>query len=129
MAKVIFYTYPSCTSCRKTKVWLTDHEVNYEERHLFRNRPNANELMELLKLSKSGVEELVAKRSDTYKRLKVNLNDLPLSQAIQLLSDDPKLLKRPIITDGKHLVVGYHKEDLRRIASEKDKHKQESKLV
>ncbi|MCQ2011324.1 MAG: Spx/MgsR family RNA polymerase-binding regulatory protein [Sporolactobacillus sp.] len=126
MSKLIFYTYPSCTSCRKTKGWFKDHHVSYEERHLFRNRPDANELMELIKLSKSGIDDLLATRSETYKRLNVNLNDLPLSKALQLLSDEPKLLKRPIITDGKHLIVGYHQEDLQRLAFNKTLQKEKS---
>ncbi|EST11043.1 Spx/MgsR family RNA polymerase-binding regulatory protein [Sporolactobacillus laevolacticus] len=126
MRKLIFYTYPSCTSCRKTKGWLKDHDVNYEERHLFRNRPDAKELLELIKLSKSGVEELLATRSATYKKLTVNLNDMPLSQALQLLSDEPKLLKRPIITDGTQLIVGYHQDDLQRLAIRDKREQQQS---
>jgi Spx/MgsR family transcriptional regulator len=128
MRKLIFYTYPSCTSCRKTKGWLKDHDISYEERHLFRNRPDAQELMELIKLSKSGVEELLATRSTTYKKLTVNLNDMPLSEALQLLSDEPKLLKRPIITDGKQLVVGYHQEDLKKL-TQNDKRDHQKSIV
>lgn len=112
MKKLIFYTYPSCTSCRKTKGWLRDHAVSYEERHLFRNRPNVAELMELIKLSKSGVEDILATRSTTYKQLDFDLDNLPLSRALRLLSEEPRLLKRPILTDGERLVVGYHRDDL-----------------
>lgn len=116
MKKLIFYTYPSCTSCRKTKGWLKEHAISYEERHLFRNRPNVAELMELIKLSKSGVEDILATRSATYKQLGIDLDNLPLSQALRLLSEQPKLLRRPILTDGERLVVGYHQDDLMRIA-------------
>ncbi|MCO7176571.1 Spx/MgsR family RNA polymerase-binding regulatory protein [Sporolactobacillus kofuensis] len=124
MRKLIFYTYPSCTSCRKTKGWLKDHDVTYEERHLFRNRPDAKELLEMIKLSKSGIEDLLATRSATYKQLDVNLNELPLSKALQLLSDEPKLLKRPIITDGQQLIVGFHQEDLQRLMNTKRREQQ-----
>ncbi|MFT8362150.1 MAG: Spx/MgsR family RNA polymerase-binding regulatory protein [Sporolactobacillus sp.] len=116
MAKLIFYTYPSCTSCRKTKGWLSSHDICYEERHLFRDHPNASELMELLKLSKSGVEELLATRSTEFKNLSVDINTLSLSRALQLLAKEPKLLKRPILTDGKRLVVGYHHDQLVKFA-------------
>lgn len=117
MKKLVFYTYPSCTSCRKTKGWLKQHDIPYEERHLFRNKPNASELMELLKLTKSGVEDILATRSALYKQLKVDLDTLPLSQAVQLLSSEPGLLRRPILTDGEKLVVGYHSDDLMRMTA------------
>ncbi|MDD9149222.1 MULTISPECIES: Spx/MgsR family RNA polymerase-binding regulatory protein [unclassified Sporolactobacillus] len=119
MKKLIFYTYPSCTSCRKTKGWLRDHAVSYEERHLFRNRPNVAELMELIKLSKSGVEDILATRSTTYKQLDFDLDNLPLSRALRLLSEEPRLLKRPILTDGERLVVGYHRDDLMQMVFQK----------
>ncbi|RYM06039.1 Spx/MgsR family RNA polymerase-binding regulatory protein [Sporolactobacillus sp. THM7-7] len=112
MKKLVFYTYPSCTSCRKTKGWLNEHAIHYEERHLFRNSPKAHELMELIKLSSSVVKDILATRSMTYKSLDIDLDNLPLSQALQLLSDRPKLLRRPILTDGEHLIVGYNKEKL-----------------
>lgn len=118
MGKLVFYTYPSCTSCRKTKGWLKDHDIPYEERHLFRDKPNVSELMELVKLSKSGVEDILATRSTLYKQLNVDLEALPLSEALQLLSSEPRLLRRPILTDGEKLIVGYHSDDLKRIISE-----------
>ncbi|WP_100488263.1 Spx/MgsR family RNA polymerase-binding regulatory protein [Sporolactobacillus pectinivorans] len=118
MGKLVFYTYPSCTSCRKTKGWLKDHDIPYEERHLFRDKPNVSELMELVKLSKSGVEDILATRSTLYKQLNVDLDALPLSEALQLLSSEPRLLRRPILTDGEKLIVGYHSDDLMKIISE-----------
>jgi transcriptional regulator, Spx/MgsR family len=125
MKKLVFYTYPSCTSCRKTKGWLKQHDISYEERHLFRNKPNASELMELLKLTRSGVEDILATRSSLYKQLKVDIDTLPLSQAVQLLSSEPGLLRRPILTDGEKLVVGYHSDDLMRMtAGDNDKVRQ-----
>ncbi|KAF0822442.1 Regulatory protein Spx [Cytobacillus firmus] len=39
-----FFTYPSCTSCGKTKKWLTAHSIDFEERHLFRETPSPREL-------------------------------------------------------------------------------------
>jgi Spx/MgsR family transcriptional regulator len=120
MKKLVFYTYPSCTSCRKTKGWLKQHDITFEERHLFRNKPNASELMEMLKLTKFGVEDILATRSTLYKQLKVDLDALPLSKAVELLSSEPGLLRRPILTDGEKLVVGYHSADLKRMTSTDD---------
>ena len=45
MAEVEFYPYSSCPSCRKTKKWLIDNQVIFEERHLFRQTPTVEELI------------------------------------------------------------------------------------
>ncbi|PUB12581.1 Spx/MgsR family transcriptional regulator [Paenisporosarcina sp. OV554] len=60
MSKVEFYTYPSCTSCRKTKKWLIDNQVIFEERHLFRQTPTVEELKLLLTLTSEGLDEILA---------------------------------------------------------------------
>jgi Spx/MgsR family transcriptional regulator len=116
MAKLTFYTYPSCTSCRKTKSWLNDHQIDFEERHLFRETPNVEELMEIISLTTDGLSEILATRSETFKKLNLNLEDMRLSEVLKILCDEPKLLRRPIITDGSRLVVGYNQPGLIRLA-------------
>ncbi|TCP31149.1 regulatory protein spx [Scopulibacillus darangshiensis] len=112
MGRLTFFTYPSCTSCRKAKFWLNENNINYEERHLFKETPDVKELMNIIKLTRDGLSEILATRSETYKQLNVNIDDLPLSEGLKLLSDEPKLLRRPIITDGKRLIVGYNQSGL-----------------
>ena len=38
-SELMFYTYPSCTSCRKTKAFLQEQELQVSERHIFRDAP------------------------------------------------------------------------------------------
>jgi Spx/MgsR family transcriptional regulator len=111
-APVLFYTYPSCTSCRKTKAWLNENGIKYEERHLFRNPPTSEELKNLLHLTTNGTDDLLSKRSQTFKSLDIDLDELTLSQLIELINEEPRLLRRPIITYKDHLIVGYDKEAL-----------------
>ncbi|WP_050180840.1 Spx/MgsR family RNA polymerase-binding regulatory protein [Domibacillus robiginosus] len=119
MSTVTFYTYPSCTSCRKTKKWLSAHSVEVQERHLFRETPTRQELLTLLSMTSEGLDELLATRSRTFKSLHVNVDEMPLSAVVDLIIQEPKLLRRPILTDGKALVVGYNPEKLRSLAKKK----------
>lgn len=114
-----FFTYPSCTSCRKTKKFLKNNQITYDERHLFRETPSADELRKLLELTTEGLDEILATRSTTFKNLNCDIDDLPLSDVIQLLVDDPKLLRRPIVTDGIKLIVGHNEESLKKLIPEK----------
>lgn len=110
--KIVFYTYPSCTSCRKAKDWLAEQGISYEERHLYKNPPSVDELMAIIKKTNNGTEEILSTRSQFYKDLDVDVEDLKVSELLELLAKEPKLLKRPILTDGDNIVIGYNKNAL-----------------
>ncbi|MCT4784304.1 MULTISPECIES: Spx/MgsR family RNA polymerase-binding regulatory protein [Exiguobacterium] len=118
--ELMFYTYPSCTSCRKTKAFLQEQQLNVSERHIFRDAPSVDELMALLTLCDNGVESLLATRSQAFKQLNVDVDDLKLSELLHLMSENPKLLKRPILTDGKEVIVGYDKVSIETYARRHD---------
>ncbi|WEG14282.1 Spx/MgsR family RNA polymerase-binding regulatory protein [Pullulanibacillus sp. KACC 23026] len=117
MSRLVFYTYPSCTSCRKTKAWLKQHHVEYEERHLFKETPDIEELFDIIKLTHEGIKDILATRSETFKKLNIDLDELKVSEVLQLLHDEPRLLRRPILTDGQKLVVGFNKSGLQKLGS------------
>jgi regulatory protein spx len=117
MGNITFYTYPSCTSCRKAKKWLNANSIDFDERHLFRDTPTHEELVQLLSLTTEGLDEILATRSGSFKKLGKNVNDLPLSAVIELIVQEPKLLRRPLVTDGNKLVVGYNPDGLKGLAS------------
>ena len=116
MEAITFFSYPSCTSCRKTKKWLKANEVSFKERHLFRDPPTADELKKILALTSEGMDEILATRSEAYKRLQVNIDEMALSDVIQLLTDEPKLLRRPILLNGERLVIGHNEDALKNLA-------------
>ncbi|EPE60979.1 MULTISPECIES: Spx/MgsR family RNA polymerase-binding regulatory protein [Exiguobacterium] len=116
----MFYTYPSCTSCRKTKAFLQEQQLDVNERHIFRDAPTVDELLTLLALSEDGVDSLLATRSQAFKQLNVDVDELKLSELLKLMSENPKLLKRPILTDGKEVIVGYDKASIETYARRHD---------
>ncbi len=120
MNKLTFISYPSCTSCRKTKKWLNANSVEFNERHIFRETPTFEEMMHLLSMTNEGIDEILATRSQTFKDLKINVDDMTLSEVVKLLVDNPKLLRRPILTDGEKLVIGYNPEGLRNLTNRKN---------
>lgn len=106
--QITFYTYPSCTSCRKAKAWLTENGVTYVERHLFKNPPSARELLDIIKMTHNGLDEILSTRSQKFKNLDVDIEDMTVKELLEMLSEDPRLLKRPILTDGENVVIGYN---------------------
>ncbi|KAF1679635.1 MULTISPECIES: transcriptional regulator MgsR [Bacillus] len=122
MEQIIFYSYPSCTSCRKTKHWLKAHQINFNERHLFRETPTVEELKYILSLTTEGIDEILATRSQTFKNLNLNIEEMTVNEVLELLVEKPKLLRRPIIVDNKKLVIGYNPGELLKLSKKKTVH-------
>ncbi|WP_282708715.1 transcriptional regulator SpxA [Ligilactobacillus sp. Marseille-Q7487] len=111
---VTLYTSPSCTSCRKARAWLKEHNIPFSERNIFSEPLNINEIKQILQMTEDGTEEIISKRSKVYQDLNVDLDDLPLKTLFDLIQKNPGLLRRPIIMDEKRLQVGYNDDEIRR---------------
>ena len=116
---VTLYTSPSCTSCRKARAWLKEHDIPFTERNIFSNPLSINEIKQILQMTEDGTEEIISKRSKAYQDLNVDINDMPLQQLFELLQSNPGLLRRPIIMDDKRLQVGYNEDEIRRFLPRK----------
>lgn len=113
------YTSPSCTSCRKAKAWLKEYDISFKERNIFANPLNKEEIMQVLRMTENGTEEIISTRSRTFQNLKINLDDLSIDQLIDLVEKNLSLLRRPIIMDDRRLQVGYNEDEIRRFLPRK----------
>ena len=111
---VTLYTSPSYTSCRKARAWLEEHNIPFEERNIFSNPLNVDEIKQILQMTEDGTEEIISKRSKIFQDLDIDLDELPLQKLYTLIQKNPGLLRRPIIMDSKRLQVGYNEDEIRR---------------
>ncbi|HAC4847789.1 TPA_asm: transcriptional regulator Spx [Listeria monocytogenes] len=111
---VTLYTSPSCTSCRKARAWLEEHDIPYKERNIFSEPLSLDEIKEILRMTEDGTDEIISTRSKTFQKLNVDLDSLPLQQLFELIQKNPGLLRRPIIIDEKRLQVGYNEDEILR---------------
>lgn len=111
---VTLYTSPSCTSCRKARAWLEEHEIPYVERNIFSEPLSIEEIKEILRMTEDGTDEIISTRSKIFQKLNVDLETLPLQNLFELIQSNPGLLRRPIILDEKRLQVGYNEDEIRR---------------
>ncbi|MHA8110556.1 transcriptional regulator Spx [Lactobacillaceae bacterium Melli_B4] len=108
------YVAPSSASSRKARAWLKEHNIPFKERNINSNPLNADEVKQILRLTENGSEDIISTRSNIFKKLNLNLDDLSVSQLIKLVVKYPDLIRRPIIFDDKRLEVGYNEEEIRR---------------
>ena len=108
------YTSPSCTSCRKARAWLQEHEIPFVERNIFSEPLNISELKSILQMTEDGTEEKISTRSKVFQKLNMDLDELPLKDLLTLVQENPGLLRRPIMIDEKRLQVGFNEDEIRR---------------
>lgn len=111
---VTLYSSPSCTSCRKAKQWLVDHNLPFTERNLNKEPLRAEEVKAMLRLTEDGTEELISTRSKVFSELELNLDEISINKLIALIVAHPSLLKRPIIIDDYRMQIGYNDDEIRR---------------
>lgn len=110
---VYLYTTPSCTSCRKAKAWFEEHHIDYVERNILTDPLTKDEIKSILRMTEEGTDEIISTNSKTYQELEVDLESIPLQEMYQLIINNPKMLRRPIIQDEKKLQVGFNEEEIR----------------
>ena len=116
---VNLYTKPSCTSCRKAKAWLEEHQIDYVERNIISQPLTIDEIKSILRLTEEGTTEIISTNSKTFQELNVDIESLPLYEFYDLIMKHPQMLRRPIIQDEKRLQVGYNEEEIRRFLPRK----------
>lgn len=111
--EVTFYGYPNCGTCRKAAKWLDEHRIEYDYVNVFENPPSKDELEQLYQKSGLELKKFFNTSGEVYRELGVKdkLKDMSESEQLELLASNGRLLKRPIVSDGKQVTVGF-KEDL-----------------
>ena len=59
------YTISSCTSCKKAKTWLNNHQLPYKEQNLGKEPLTKEEILNILSKTENVVED-VYKRQSLY---------------------------------------------------------------
>ncbi|SDI54556.1 transcriptional regulator SpxA [Natribacillus halophilus] len=116
---VTLLTSPSCTSCRKAKGWLEEHDIPFKERNVFAEPLSVEEVKDVIRMTEDGTDEIVSKRSKIFQELDIDVDTLSLQRLFELISEHPGLLRRPIIFDDKRLQVGYNEAEIRRFLPRK----------
>lgn len=107
-----FYWYPKCSTCRNAKKWLDEHELNYQSIHIVDETPSKEELLAIMKDSDLPTKKFFNTSGKKYRELnmKDKLKDATIEEAAEYLASDGMLIKRPLVTDGNKVTVGFKEE-------------------
>lgn len=111
---ITLYTTPSSASCRKAKSWLEENNLPFVEKNIFNESLTISELKAILCLTENGTEDIISYRSQAFQNLTISLDEFSLSEVLELIQQDPSLIRRPILIDEKRLQIGFNDDDIRR---------------
>ncbi|MGP4076667.1 arsenate reductase family protein [Halobacillus sp. K22] len=114
---VTFYWYPKCGTCKKAKQWLDEQGINYTSVHIVEDPPNADELEKLIQQSAQPARKFFNTSGKKYRELnmKEKLKDATQEEMVEWLASDGMLIKRPIVTDGNKVTVGFKPETFQEV--------------
>ncbi|MCA0971735.1 arsenate reductase family protein [Halobacillus litoralis] len=112
-----FYWYPNCGTCKKAKKWLDAEGVDYKTVHIVEETPSERDLEDLVGKSGLSSRKFFNTSGKKYRELnmKEKLKEASEQDMIQWLASDGMLIKRPIVTDGEQVTVGFKEEQFREV--------------
>ncbi|WP_110113795.1 arsenate reductase family protein [Bacillus sp. CGMCC 1.16541] len=112
-----FYSYPKCGTCRKAKKWLDDQGITYEEIHIVENPPTREQIKSYYENSGLELKKFFNTSGQKYRELgmKDKMKTASEDELLDLLASDGMLIKRPLLTDGKKVTVGFKEEQFNEV--------------
>lgn len=99
------YHNPRCSKSRQTLELINKKKIKVEIIDYLKHPPTQKTLKEILKKLNIQAEDLVRKGESTYKE-KFKGKDISNSQWIKILTQNPKLIERPIVIKGNKAIIG-----------------------
>ena len=106
---MLFVEYPPCTTCRKAKRWLQDHDLAFTARHIREDNHTAGELSAWQEKRGLELKKFFNTSGLDYKSLglKDKLPTMTRQEQLGLLASDGMLVKRPILVTEDAVLVGF----------------------
>ncbi len=105
---MIFLHYSGCSTCRKARAWLREHDITVTERPIVEQPPTRAELTRWVPASGLPLRKWLNTSGQSYRALgKEKVAAMTEAQLIDALSRDGKLVKRPVLVDGDRVLVGF----------------------
>ena len=106
---MLFIEYPKCTTCKKAKKWLDDHNVEYTDRNIVEENPSYEELKEWYEKSGLPLKKFFNTCGMLYKEmnLKDKLSNMSEEEQLKLLASNGMLIKRPLLVGDDFIRLGF----------------------
>ena len=106
MSNFIIYHNPRCSKSRQTLEILNQQDVSTEVVLYLENPPSIEEVTSILQKLGLDPRDVIRKGEEEYKLLNLKDQSLTENELITFMSENPKLIERPIVIKGNKAVIG-----------------------
>ena len=103
--RIVIYQKPTCTTCRQVHAALKESGVDFDAVDYYTDPISRTKLIELLRKMGLKARDLLRRNEEIYKRLKIGERDLSESEIIDLMTEHPDLIQRPIVEKGSRAIL------------------------
>jgi Spx/MgsR family transcriptional regulator len=111
--KAHFLHKPNCTTCRKAKKFMEEQGFHLDFRDLDKEKLSASEIEELI--GNHDYRDFLNTSNELYRKAKMKLNPPSRKEAVRLMSQQPNLIRRPVILAGGRLVLGFDEKGIAKL--------------
>lgn len=114
---MLFICYPKCSTCKKARNWLEEHQIEFTERHIVEDHPTYEELKQWYETSGLPLKRLFNTSGLLYKEmeLKNKLPSMSEDEQLALLATNGMLVKRPLLITDQAVLVGFKESEWERL--------------
>lgn len=108
LKKPKIYSYTKCSTCRRALSFLKSRDLEVEVVDITETPPTLVELKKMLAQT-GDVKKLFNTSGVQYRELGIStkLKTMSTDQALKLLSENGRLVKRPFLISAEHALVGF----------------------
>ena len=106
MSDFIIYHNPRCSKSRQTLEILNEKDIDTEIVLYLENPPSAKEVASILQKLGLSSRDIIRKGEEEYKHLNIKDQSLTENELIALMSENPKLIERPIVVKNDKAIIG-----------------------
>lgn len=120
---ITFLGHPACTTCKKAEKWLKEQDIPYTWKDIREYPPERALLESLLEEGVFTPRRLFNTSGTLYQEqnLKNRLDELSTEEKVDMLHENGMLIRRPFITDGEKVTVGFDEESFAATWNGKDR--------
>ena len=107
---IILYGIPNCDTMKKARKWLDQNKIDYQFHDYKKLGVPEKQLKQWVK--QLGWEILLNKRGTTWRKLDETVKQsINQKSAIQIMLDNPSIIKRPVLDANGKISAGFSEQD------------------
>lgn len=105
-----FYCYSKCSTCKKAEKWLKEQQVSYNKIDLVEQPLTKAQMLDFFAKSDQNLRYFFNTSGIDYRKMKLKdkIDTMSKEQAAELMSQNGKLIKRPLMVDDTKVTCGFN---------------------